>query len=69
MENQPKEKGNRNRRGSLVIEWPQNGKINILLPVNKQCLWQPAHGPAGCGSVRAAAPAGPDGPRMPFSSD
>lgn len=40
--NQLKEKGNRNRRGSLVIEWPQKGKINILLPVNNQFPWQQA---------------------------
>lgn len=64
-ENQPREKGNRNRRESLVIEWPQNGKITILLVIS---LAAGSEAPAVCGSVTALLLQGPDRPGMPASS-
>lgn len=49
--NQPEEKSNRNRRGSLVIEWFPIRRSVFLCQQKHQFLWQHAAGPA----VRASA--------------
>lgn len=59
MENQPRVKGNRNRKGSLVIGRPPNGKINIPLPMGQPVSLAASAWPSCVWFKESSCPRGP----------